>query len=191
MNGHPDGGLLALYAGGELAIDKRHDVTAHLNSCPSCQNEVADLQNTRELLAQAFPEPGDLEVRTLHDSLISRLRHAPKPDGRIWLWAGSIITATAILTVMVSHKEIAPPTKIEEQTAAIQSLAPLPLRTTLDLPLRVPEPRRVRAGRPHRGAGIQGVSLLARSDGSSQLRLSTSDPNVVILVELNGATPNP
>ena len=189
MNEHPDVELLALYAGGELVARERHALTAHLRVCDDCQRELAELQSTRQLLARALPEPSDIDVRAVRDSLVRRLRLVPTTDHRMWRWAGAFAAvAFTIVAFAVNRKELAPAMRMAEQTAQSQSL-PLLVGPTLELPLQ--ELHRVRVRRRRPGGGIRDVALLARRDGPSQLKLSTADPNVVILIDLNGATPNP
>lgn len=193
MSGHPDERLLALYAGGELAAEERQEIAAHVAGCSGCQGELRELQSVRELLAAAFTEPGEEDLRAVRQGLAAGLRDKPKSNAGIWLWAGCAAAAAASFLVVLNVKEGAPsPIRIDEPTVQIQSLPPVerPM-LPLPLPLRAAAERGRHVRKATRDEGIREVAWIARRDAPPQLRVRTADPNVVILLNLNGEARNP
>jgi hypothetical protein len=81
-----------------------------------------------------------------------------------------------------------PAAVISQPPVAVEALRlPEPRVPTVALHL---EPVRMRPVRERR-AGIREATLIERADAPPELRLSTSDPDIMILVPLKGTSENP
>ena len=93
--------LLADYLEQALTARRRRQVEQHLGGCPACRAEIATLQRTSDLLAEAVPAafapPADLWER-----VAGELDRAPQPAPRRWrrwVWAGSAVAAGLLVVL--------------------------------------------------------------------------------------------
>lgn len=132
--------LLSPCVDGELLEDDRLAVRAHVETCPSCQKRVRDLQRVKSALTLAAAEvqiPDELLARVRAD-VRSESRRRRQPRAAL---AGAAVAAAAVVAVLV----VASPRPTLVPAAPSPVMAAALERHALELPVDVasPDPRRV------------------------------------------------
>jgi hypothetical protein len=184
MTQHIHEDQLALYATGDLAPGIEDRVAAHVHGCESCQATVAGFRDAQSLVLSTLIDPGADELAEVRERVSASL--GERRVGR-WWWAWPAVGAAAIITLIVAgigHRPVVSP----EPAGPVAQLTPpeLPQLETPHLQKAVLRRPRVR----HREAGIRSVDLIARADQPMLIKMTTADPNVVILWQSNGGVKN-
>jgi Putative zinc-finger len=175
MNQHPDERQLALYAGGDLSEKDTESVKEHVAFCSECAATTSDLRSATEWLraAQINPAPGDLdEVRARVMKVVS----SAQSGGHWWRWVSAVVVAGVLAVVLRPVKQPATPRRVER----VQVSAPAAVAVPEKQPLLRTGARTVR----RREAGVRNVELITRRGVPESLRMTTEDPNVVILLQV-------
>lgn len=179
MKHHMNEARLALYLRADLSGSDQRDVARHVETCAECQNTLADLSRGYELLTGSLGEPTPAELRALRTAVAARIQARGRgPLWRRWAFAASAAVATIILLSnprqenRIPHPPVPPP----PQTSLARIAPTVSLARKTEIP-REPRKRTVPAART--------MTLLTRADRPAWLKISTSDPNVVILWQLN------
>lgn len=186
MNGHPNETLLALYAGGEIDTRERPGVEAHLDTCGKCRNTISEIEHVRQLLSSTFTEPAHEDLQLVRDGVSSAVAGS---TGRrsSWRWntaATAVVGISIICALLLNRKQ--PGVALKQDTVQLPSV-PLVSRQFSNLSWSAtPKQHRARAREAPLQAGIRAASVVTAPDGTSQLKLTTADPNVVILLSLEG-----
>ena len=103
-------------------------------------------------------------------------------QGRHWQWASyaaGVAAVAALIFTLVEHK----PNPVLRPALVLARLTPreIPRLETPQVRTAVARRRPAR----HRSAGIRSVDLIARADQPPLIRMTTLDPNVVILWQSN------
>ena len=176
MNPHPAEELLALYAGADLDVHESAEVAAHLRECPECREKAKEFESLAQLVESAAFEPAPGDLKSVRGAVMERIGCSRRAYQRLWLGTAAGFGAAAVIVLFLFIPRTTPTVPVIETPVPVPS-APLMSR---ELPNPVLQP----AQRPAR-AGLRAASWITRSDGSSQLRLTTADPNVVILLPLS------
>ncbi len=179
MSGHPDPHTLALWAGGDLDSIAKFKLAPHVNSCAQCRQTIQELERAKAMLQGAFAEPFETDLQWVRCGVAERLK-AQRGTKR-WSWfPGTAFAALAVfVSIAVMRRDLPEPLKQKEPV-----LLPIP-HVPMQLALTIPDLKRVGRPRPThnpREAGLRTVNLVARTDGTTQFRITTADPNVVILL---------
>jgi len=180
MSGHPDPHELALWAGGDLHLSDAPRVGLHLDGCAECRQTVEEIESTQVLLRSAFAEPSEVDVESVRGGLARRL--AARQRTARWCWSmGCAAAALLILFLGATYRKLPVP-PVAERSIQLPRLS-APAHVELEIP-EVKQVARPRPQRPHarEEAGLRAVNLLPGADGSLELRLTTADPNVIILL---------
>ena len=180
---------LALYAGGDLVSEELRRIEGHLGTCRECRDLLAEFRGNLVALQIRLAGPTADELLAVRRGVIQQLqkRHRVVAGWR-WAAAGVAVTA-AVSTVLVFHPE-PPPKNAGNAPPAATAYLRVPYRPTAEVSLpnlkrELAHTRRVRRPEP---AGIRSVNLLAQQDGPRILKMTTADPNVVILWQLDERT---
>ncbi len=188
MNTHPNELSLALYAGGELDTPERSGVAAHLAICGECRGTIAEIENVRQLLSSAFPEPTHEDLQLVRKTVSDRVKNSRR-GRRLWHWDTAVAAVAGVVKIcalLLNRKQ--PDTALKQEPIQLPSIRPIP-RQFSDLSWSAtPKQHRSRARGAHVQAGIRAALLVTGLDGSSHLKLITADPNIVILLPLEGET---
>lgn len=178
MTHHIDENRLALYSTRDLDPAELASTAHHLSACPACRARLSEFERLQHIFATFPAEPAvddlrDLRLRTLQ-AVDSTARHR-----RTWRWASASAVAAVVLALLLFRPHSAPtkqtpsiPAQI--QTAALPAQSPRPLHS-------IPAVRHF----PHRRVtqpGIKSVSFIASAGPEPTLKITTSDPNVIILL---------
>lgn len=180
MNGHPDMQALALWAGGDLEPDIAAELESHLRNCAACRGTVDEIEKAQELLRSAFNEPSEADLARVRRGIAGALEGRRRTAR--WCWSfGAVAASLMLLFVGLTHRKA--PLQTREE-----SPIELPLVTLrMHLMLGIPEVKRMERPSARRSPkevepGLRTVDFVPGVDGSSQLRLTTADPNVVIIL---------
>jgi anti-sigma factor ChrR (cupin superfamily) len=180
MSGHPDSRTLALWVGGDLDAKSASTVGLHLDGCAGCRGTVGEIEKAQAMLRSAFPEPSEVDLQWVRCG-VTRSLEDQRRTAR-WCWSlGSAAAALVLLFAGITHRQAPVP-------AAPVNTVQLPaLSVPIHLALEIPEVKRTVLLRPERSrtrseAGLRSVNFVPGADGSTQLRLTTADPNVIILL---------
>lgn len=183
---HPGEKILALYLHADVNSRERAALSAHLELCSRCQAVVADLRAAHALFVGFFGQPADEDVECVRQRIRNGLPKLQKNRPQSWQWPGlAAVFAAMLCTVVISltmgkhsSKEAAP------KAPPLQNVALIP-RVLPDLVFSTEPVSHLSSHPKQRGRdpGFRTVSFVSRSDGSSELRLTTADPNVIILLE--------
>ncbi len=175
---------LALYASSDLNPQESAAVSEHLVHCAPCRQTLADLQVSLQLFAEIPVAPDCEDLRSLRSGVMQRLRKNRRQSrfvqaAAIAASAGLVIIAPLLLRDKARDRRT-------PVIANLQSLAPSPIPSLDSRDLVPVRPVHHRLRKRHSMAGLRAVALNIRPDGRSELRMATADPNVVILLEMNG-----
>ena len=176
---------LALYVDGEF-WDGRSAVEEHLRGCANCQGLLAELQESRATLLGSFREPAGEELRDVRLRVVRRLE-GRKQAARIWVW-GSVMAAVAIVLAVLLFPRQPRSVPVTQSPRLATASLQVPYRPVvwLSMPDIPKYEGRISAKHQHNPApGLRSVTLLAEGDGRRVLRMTTTDPDVVILWQLN------
>jgi anti-sigma factor RsiW len=182
MNGHVNEELLALYLRGDLPEKDQRNVARHAGDCAECQQTLADLSRSYELLTDSLEDPEQDDLAAVRAAVMLRIRPRTAVSTR-WV-LGLAATATLMLAILFAwHNER------QELPAVARLPRPGPPAVALLAPPVEPpvEPAKMRVARaPHKHIepGMRAARLLTQAGEPAILKMNTSDPNVVILWQL-------
>lgn len=180
MTGHPAAEILALWAGGDIDGDVRAELGLHLESCAECRRNVDEIRRTREILAASFEEPSETDLRQLRIGLLRSIEKRRRTARWCWSLAGAV-AVLALVTMPTTHRT-APISPVAERNIQLPAFP-----ASVHLALTLPEKKRIPAKPASRAdleqqTGLRAVNFVPGANGSTQLRLTTADPNVIILL---------
>lgn len=176
MTAHTSEEQLSLCAAGDLDADTSAKIAAHVSGCESCRAQVDQFRDTLRLIASSFTEPSAEDLSTFRAGLLEQL-HRPKQRRASWIWALAAATAVLALVLLLPRSEKRAAHVASESLA----LAPLPQPVVqFATPGLQPAVSR-HTRRPQPEAGIRSVALVTRPNQPALIRMTTADPNVVIL----------
>jgi hypothetical protein len=181
MNQHPDDKQLALYAGGDLSEKDAQIVEQHIGLCPVCTETLVDLRRTRQWLRMAQVEPTREDLDDVRMRVMAALP-APQAGWRWWRWlsAGAVAAIMAVFLRPVQRPPVTP-----RRAEHAQVSAPVPTRHLEERPIA-----QARVVRPHTAiprrleAGLRHVELVTVRGAPEALRMTTANPDVVILLQM-------
>jgi hypothetical protein len=174
MKHHVNEERLALYVRGDLSAGDRRSVAQHVESCAECQSTLEDLSRSHELLISSFVDPTAAELAAVRSAVAWRIRtQSRRPAWRIWAVAASAIVAVIFVLANFPLQTRVP------QRPVTSTVPPVAIRIS-PLP-----PPLVRTARRRVVRRAPAVTLLTRAEQPAWLKINTSDPNVVILWQLN------
>jgi anti-sigma factor ChrR (cupin superfamily) len=177
MISHPREEALALYSSGDLEAGELRAIAEHIRGCAECRECVARFQQIDGMLANGAGEPSAEDLLDVRQRVMRALEATPKR--RIGFRWAAAVAALAALAVWLQHRE-RPATEIHSIPARIATVrAPEPA------PKAVPMmQRRHRLPAP----GLRSVALVTRPGEEPLIKIATSDPKVIILLQPD--TPN-
>lgn len=176
MKPHPAEERLALYAGADLETNESAEIAAHLRECAVCRAMAGDFENLARSLESAASEPASADLKSMRAAVMERIGRSRRTYQRLWLGTAAGFAAAIVIAILLFIPRSAPTVPATE--------APVPVPDVPLLSREIPNLVLQRARRPER-AGLRAAAWITRSDGSSQLKLTTGDPNVVILLPLS------
>ncbi len=180
MNGHPDPQTLALWAGADLKPDAAAEVELHSEDCAECRRTVHEIEKAQQLLRSAFEEPSETDLARVRRGIAWGLETRRRTAR--WCWSFATLAASLVLLFLgLMHRKALLPTP-QESTVRLPLVA-----VRIQLALEIPELKQMERGRrphPHIGptAGLRAVNFVPSANGSVQIKLTTADPNVIILL---------
>jgi hypothetical protein len=164
---------LALCASGDLS-----DIEQHLSGCAVCQQVLAEFEQTRELLANSRCEPAEEDLQEVRTRVMSRLEKQARTEHRL-RWSAGVAAAAAIFALCLFHLNPSQPTTVSLPSAPRRPMPP----ATEQIARSAPDAKR-KTIHVHcvETPGLRSVALIARADGTSLIKMTTTDPNVVILL---------
>jgi anti-sigma factor RsiW len=177
---------IALYAGGDLPVSEVAMVEHHLAGCADCAELAASLAADRDRLRARPPETAEVDFDAMRRELRSRIVRGQQ----VRRWVSVMAVAAALLAAVLvpgrTGRRIVRPVDADRHAAmAAPVMTPAPEKTTTILASNsVPKPRQTPAGK----TGGERRAAVLQSD--VQMRLTTGDPNVMIIL-LPVTTENP
>ena len=184
MMAHPSEETLSLHLSRDLEPAQSTEILRHLDSCGQCQGKLEQLRTMRSMLIEAMPEPLEEDVQTVRQALLRTIAGQRIGSARRWLWNAAAAAvgclAIALLLLKVYPDKRPKPNPAPPLALAVPVIAPREI-AAVSLP---PKHHNRQARQEHVLAGIRSVSWNVEQDGTSQLRITTGDPNVVILLPM-------
>lgn len=182
---------LALYAGRDLEEEDFRAVGEHLQRCAECRALFEQFQYSAAMLQLGSGEPAADDLRAVREGVIQQLR-TRNETARHWVWAAGAAAAAIVVAVLLLHGKQPPRTAMTARatTMAYLQAGYQPL-VELSIPNLAVSTEHARTRQHHAAPGLRTVTLLAERDGPPILRMTTSDPNVVILWQLDERTQRP
>jgi hypothetical protein len=173
---------VALYLTGDLELRKTAAMRVHLNCCSECQGRLTDFSRTADLMRAAWGAPAGDDLRLVREGVRTVLSRRRTSSRRMTRWAiAASLACAAALSVWRSEPREQQQAESLPETQLLSPVVPAPFV----LPnLRVSKRVRHRNQLPMIEAGLRSVALVTNSSGNSELRLTTADPNVVILLPM-------
>jgi len=179
MTEHPKEKDLALYAGNDLPDTEAVLVRRHLAECAGCESLAEEFAAAGEWLASCKSEPLARELRSVRENVMRRM--APRRAGfRWWQWLPVPLACAAAALYWAGGDRTTgrPLEQSADQRVHIALATPKPA---------APVPAQARMTRRKRRAetvpGVRAVALITPPGRAAVIRLTTADPNVVILLE--------
>ena len=185
---HIPEGQIALYVSDDLPEAQAETIEMHLSCCSDCRAILAGFQNVSVGLATLSFPVFDMDVAAVRHGVLAQIAE-PRRMRLSLGWVGLVAAATAILiaTFLIHPQQ---PTQIPAHTAA--SLPPITGRQSLALAIPVTMRHVVAQHIAHRvEAGVRAISLVETSDRQTLMRITTTDPNVLILWQPTERNSNP
>jgi len=178
---------LALYAWGDLSLQESSAVTAHLQDCARCQKVLAEFHEARSFVTASVQNPEQNELSEVRRRLTAKLQPRRRAE-RHWAWWGAGIAAALALFVLPRSFEKRPVVVQKVRPAITMSALPEMLHPgpAIKLPL-TPVSTLHRRLRPQE-TGIRTATLISQAGQEPIIKMTTADPNVVILWQLNEIT---
>lgn len=172
MNSHPREDALALYSTGDLEAGELRSVAEHVRKCDECRDCVAEFAPLEGTLASVAGEPSAEDLLDVRQRVMRALEG--KSKRRIRFERAAAVAALVALIVLLHHRE--------RPVAEIRSI---PARiATVHAPELAPKAVAVVRRRPRlRAPGLQSVALVRRPGEEPLIKIATSDPKVVILLQ--------
>jgi anti-sigma factor RsiW len=174
MKEHMNEASLALYLRGDLSGADHRAVAEHVQACTECQSTLEDLSRSHKLLVSSFEDPTPAELTAVRSAVAWRIRtQSRRPAWRIWA-----VTASAVVAVILVLANL--PLQTQAPRPLVASTAPpVAIRIAPPAPPIIPAAHRRIVRRAPR------MTLLTRAERPALLKINTSDPNIVILWQLN------
>ena len=178
--------VLALFLSDDLDAEQSGTVLEHVNECEACRQRLAELQLSQQLLANSFEEPTEEDLRTVRIAVKSRLALHSRRSAWPFAAAAAFGLAVLLAPVLVHHKA-------EEQSHSGAAVRRLEVAVATQPPRTLPNLRafrqvRRRVQRHVQEAGLRSAVLSTNVSGKPELRMVTADPDVVILLQMDGDT---
>ena len=177
MNSHPREDALALYSTGDLEAGELKPVAEHVRECDECRDYVAEFARLEGTLASVAGEPSAEDLLDVRQRVMRALEGTTKRHIR-FEWAAAVAALVALL-VLLHHRErpVAEIHSIPARIATVHASEPAPKA----VPVVRHRPRL-------RAPGMRSVALVTRPGEEPLIKVATSDPKVVILLQPD--TPN-
>ncbi len=174
---------LALYSSGDLDAERSAELRLHLAACADCRQTASDLKWTAQFVAAPFGPPSKEDLGHMREAITAGLRKQQRSrrEWPLWSAAAAVLLVTGIVVPALVQRGRERP--VLEQTASQESSLAVTLPAA-----RWTFPNLNFSRRPVAEAGVRGVSVMANSSGKAELRLATADPDVVILLPMDGET---
>ncbi|HEY6990212.1 MAG TPA: zf-HC2 domain-containing protein [Bryobacteraceae bacterium] len=177
MNAHVREEILALYVRGDLPENELRRVARHIGECLDCEQVLADLSLSCELFTKSLKDPTAVELADLRSAVMGKLR-AGAADSRSWVWmfaaAAAALLCMAALIWRGERREFPPVARLPQPGPPAVTLPPEP-------PMATPRTQVARAPRKRIAPGMRAATLITKAGQPNYLKMNTSDPNVVIL----------
>lgn len=177
MTQHVPEEQLALYVSGDL---NTAEIREHLEVCSDCRGVAAELEQVCSVLGGATDEPAQEQLAEVRRSVRARLgkRHA-----HVWQWGAAAAAAAALVICFFAGYRTAPLQQIAMTPPAAPALSIAATKPDKDAYASgsVSADRKLRkrvAVRP----GIKSLALVAQSQGPPWIKITTTDPHVLILL---------
>lgn len=165
---------LALHWSRDLPSAESATVSRHLDICPECRRSFAELEISQQLLHSAWLEPSAADLADLRQRVLANL-HRPSPK---WPFAAFAAAAAASVLFLARLYTPLPPPPLPRLPIAWNAPALTPMRVSSPRALNVV----ARKPRPAPKPGIRSASFIAQADAPPILKLTTADPDVIILL---------
>jgi len=177
MSAHVCEEILALYVRGDLPEDEWQRVAQHSDECQECQKILADLSLSCELLTNSLKEPTLAELAALRSAVMGKIP-VGATDSRGWVRmfaaaAGIVLLCLATLIWRGEREELLPVARLPRPGPPAVMPPPEP-------PIVAPRTHVARVPRQRIEPGMR-ATLITRAGQPDYLKMNTSDPNVVIL----------
>ncbi|HUI55319.1 MAG TPA: anti-sigma factor [Bryobacteraceae bacterium] len=183
---------IALYAGGDLALEDVRRIEDHLRSCPACAELARLLEHDRASLATQPPEAASVDYAAMRLQIRRRITQRSRARKLLpaLLAAASVLLMLRVAMLRRQPKPVAPPPQIAKVEQPVQQAQVPPV-----LPARA-KPRRIAKQRPQLtqqpGLTLEAAMRMledlesppppAGSDSPVEIRIATRDPNVTIVL---------
>ncbi len=172
MSNHPEEERLALYFRDDLAEDESPAVREHVHGCAFCREVLREFQRNQELLERFSAEPTAEQFSEVRRAVMSALADHKKR------WSALLTAAAAAAVVLFAMFHVQRAPVYVHPAVVVRNLAPESIVPSL------PRAVQVRRKIHHSAApGLRSVELIAREDEAPLIKMTTSDPNVVILLQ--------
>jgi anti-sigma factor RsiW len=168
---------LALYSTGDLDSSQREDLEQHIAHCPSCRQRLAEFEHLQTVFSSLRAEPSPKNVRDVRTRVMQAIQNESKPHC-ILKWAPAAAAVIAVVLLLygnqrpVAKNPVRPPLAAVQHAPEAASWPSAPVHT-------VRAASRVR----HRpAAGLRSIALLTAADHAPTIKITTSDPKVIILL---------
>ena len=177
MSAHVSEEILALYVRGDLPEQDLPSVARHLDECQDCKKIQADLSFSYELFTSSLKESTAAELAALRSAVMGKIR-AGTADSRSGVWmlaaAAAVLLLVATFTWRSERQELPPVARLPRPGPPAVMPSPEP-------PIATPRTHVARAPRKYVTPGMREATLITKAGEPDYLKMNTSDPNVVIL----------
>lgn len=177
MTNHVQENQLALYSTGDLDSSQVKYQEQHIAHCPACRERLAEFEHLQAIFLSLRAEPPPSDVREVRTRVMQAIQNESKPH-RILKWAPAAAAAIAVILLFRGNQSpatknpVRPPVVAVEHAPEAASWPSAPVHA-------------VRAARRihHRpAAGLRSIALLTAANHEPIMKITTSDPNVIILL---------
>ena len=176
MTNHVQENQLALYSSGDLDSSQLKHLELHIAHCQSCRDRLAEFRHLQTIFSSLRAEPSPSDVQDVRRRVMRAIQNESNPY-RMVKWAPAAAAAIAAILLFQGNQKPVTRSQVPPRLAAVQHPeAPFPPSAPAHAVRAV---RRIH----HRPApGLRSIALLTSANHSPIMKITTSDPNVIILL---------
>lgn len=181
---------LALYAGGDLPEVENAAVARHVENCGECQRVIGEYREAQGFVAASLKDPELDDLVQVRESVTARLK---RRDGeRRWAWC--LAGAAAVVVLFLLALSMRDGTAVNRRADPVMVAQGAPRRKSevarvSQTPQKSAAMASLRRPQSHR-AGFRTVKLITGAHNAAAIKMTTDDPNIVILWQMNEGTDN-
>ncbi|MBV9158070.1 MAG: hypothetical protein JO097_17525 [Acidobacteriaceae bacterium] len=178
MSMHVPEEQLALYVTADVGADESEKIEKHLQICSECRQSLSDFELSQQMFRGFCTQPSQGDLLAIRENVMRRVASRRSSTWH-WKWFAGLTTAGIAVLLFLSH----PAPVLNPSIRAVPAKTSLLARSKAPALPPIRNVKVAHIARRHTAAGLRSVNLIAQANQPSLIRIATSDPQVVILLQ--------